>query len=297
MVLAEVLVQNQKEDFQVLPVDILYPVDNPVENRVVIHPDQDHHFQVNARVVAQVDSNLDFHRVNNHPMDTLADVPRFPFRAANQQADLVQDIHPADVAHRVDQVRDQEDFHRDQVLGILAADLVDKHQIFQVDKDIQAVDPVNKKVPDIPVDRLLEVIPVKHKSLVREVDILVEDQALAIQEVLRDLAVVQVLKDQVDIRDQEDLKVLEVSKARVEHLAEVILLLDQGLKDQGGIRVDQEAIRAVRVDRLRKDQAVILADRKDQEATQAVQVRKDREVSLAVQLLKDQKDFQVDQVL
>lgn len=299
MVLAEVLVQNQEEDFQVLLVDIhrvLHPVDNP-ENRV-IHPD--HPFQVNVRVVNQVGNNLDFHRANNHPVGILVDVPRFLFRVANQRADLVQDIHPLPV-HRVGQVRDQEDFHRDQDQGILAADLVAKHQVFQVDQDFQAVDLVNQKVLDIPVDKLLEVIPVKHKSLVREVDILVKGQVLAIQEVLRDLAVVQVLKDQADIQDQEDLKVLEVRKA---HLAEVFLQLDQELKDQEAIQVDQEdkdqeVIRVVRAVQLRKDQAAILADqdRKGQEASLAVQVLKDQKDSQVDQVRRDQKDFQAGQAL
>lgn len=301
----EVLVQNRETDFQVLLVDIhraLHPEDNP-ENQMVIHPGQDLHFQVNVQGVNQVGSNLDFQRVNSHRVGILVDVPRFPFRAANQQADLVQDIHPAVPVHQVGQVRDQEDFHRDQVLGILTADLVGKHQVFQVDKDIRVVDPVSQKVPDIPADKLLEVIPVKHKDLVQEVDILVEDQAMAIQEVLRDLVVAQVLKDQTDIQDQEDLKVLEVSKAQVDHLAEVILLLDQELKDQEAIQVnkdlkDQEAIQVVRAAQLRKDRVVILADQdhKGQEATRANQDHKGQEAFLAAQHLKDQKDSQVDQV-
>lgn len=198
------------EDFQVLPVVIhlevrpvvpVYQEVNPVGNLVVIHLADHRAFQVDVQeVLNQADNNPEgFHLDKDRLVDIQADDPRFRFRAVNQP-----------------------------VVDILVADLVAKDQV------------AKDQAEDIPVDRLLEVIPVEHKSLVaREVDILVEGQAQAIQEVLKDLVVVQVLRDQVDIRDQEHraaLKVLEVSRAQVEQLT-VTLVLD--LKHQEAIQVDQ----------------------------------------------------------
>lgn len=212
------------EDFQVHPVDIHLAV-RPVapeyqevlvdnladrENLVVIHlADQGHRaFQEGVQeVLNQVGSNPeDFHQAKDLLVDIQAGDPLFHFQAVNQQ-----------------------------VVDILVAGLAAKDQVvFQVIKD---------QAEDIPVDRLLEVILVQDRSLVaRELDILVEGQALVIQEVLRDLAVVQVLRDQADIQDQEDqaaLKVLEVSKAQVEHLPAVTLVLDQVLKGQEVIQAGQ----------------------------------------------------------
>lgn len=301
------LVQVHLED----PKDQERLLDN-LEGPVAIHQDhQDHQDFQGAQAVLNQVGSLAFHRVKDPPVDTLVDDHQFHFRAVNQQED--QEQVPVVKVYRVDQVDDQRGFRQDQAVAILVADLVGKHQeSFQVDKDLpntQAVGPAkeNQKVPDIlavgqvdkgqvediPADKLLEVIPVEHKSLVvREVDILVEGQELAILEVLKDLAVVQVLKDQADI-----LEVLEVSKAQVEHLPAVILVLDQERKDQVATRVvqDRKGQAIIRVDQARKDQKDIQVDqeRKDQEAIQADQVRK--EEFQVNQLCKDQEDFQVDQ--
>lgn len=317
------LVQVHLEDLK----DQELPVDN-LEGPVVIH--QDHQdFQDAQAVLNQVGSSLPFHRVKDLPVDILVDDRQFHFRAVNQQED--QEQVPVKV-YQVDQVDDQRDFRQDQAVAILVADLVGKHREgFQVDKDLpdsQAVGPAkgNQKVPDIPAvgrvdkdqvedipaDKLLEVIPVEHRSLVaREVDILVEGREPAILEVLKDLAVVQVLKNQADIL--EVLEVLEVSKAQVKYLPAAILVLDQERKDQKVTQVaqDRKGRAVIRVDQARRDQKDIQVDQeehkgqkdiqvdqgehKDQEAIQAAQVRKDQEEFQVDQLRKDQEDFQVDQ--
>lgn len=304
MVRADLEAPEYQEDLvDNLLVNLAVNLENLVAIRLV---DQDLDFQADDQAVPnQVGSNLgeDFHRVKDLPADILVDAPQYPFRAVNRPADRVQeqvqvDIHPVAQArvNRVGQASGLEGFQRD-LADILVVDLVDKHRVFQAGRDIRAVHPVkeNPRVPgiladgqvdkdqagDIPVDKLLEVIPVKHRSLVaREVDILVEGPALAIQGVLRDLAVVQVLKDQADIQDQEDqaaLKVLEVSKAQVEYLPAVILVLDQVHKDQEVIRVGQV--------------------RKDREGFQVDQVRKGLEDSQVHQGRKGQEDFRLDQAL
>lgn len=241
---------QNREDFQVLPEDIRLVMqvhlevlevqellDNLGDLEMVIQQDRQDFRDVQA-VLNQVDSSRVFNRVKDLLMDILADDRQFHFRAVNQQEDQERVK-----ARRVDRVDDQKGFRQDQVVDILAADLVDKHQAgFQMDKemDIQAGGPAKEnqkvldilvggqvdkdQVEDIPADKLLEVIPVEHRNLVaREVDILVKGQELAILEVLKDLAVVQVLRDQVDIQDRE---LLEVSKAQVEHLPASILALN-----------------------------------------------------------------------
>lgn len=246
----EVLALNQEEDFQACPVDIhlaLEDLENQ-EGRVVIHQVRQD-FQVHNQVGNQV-GNLDFHLVKALPVDTLVDDLPSHFRAVNQQADLVQEqvgIH-LDQVHQRDLVH-QEDFQQGQAQDILVAGLVGKHQaVFQVGKDLldirvmdnqklQAIlvhDRAGKdQAEDIP-NRFLEAIPVECRSLVaQKVDILVEDQAVAIQEVLRDLAVVQVLRDQVDIQDRVALEV------QVDHLPAVTLVLNQEDRDQKAIRVAQ----------------------------------------------------------
>jgi len=254
----EVQAANREEGFQVLlgdihpaqarpevPEDHRYPADNP-ENPVVVIHRQD--FQADVNQVVQVDL-VDFHRDKALPVDIPVDVPPFPFRVVNQQTGLVQEraqvvTHPA-----------VEDFHRDQVVDILAVDLARKDL-----PDIRAEGQENQKGLVIPVDnredfladKLLEVIPAEYKNLeVQEVDILVEGQGLDIQRMVKDLIVVQVLKDlagitdqadQAGTRDREDLKVLEVSRAQVEHLAAATLVLDQEAiqnqhKNQAAIQV------------------------------------------------------------
>lgn len=342
----EVLALNQEENFQVRPVDIhlvqVYledPEEKPgsmrnQEDRMVIHlVHQDRQdFQADVQAVDnnlgdnnQVDNNLDFHPAKGLPVDILGDVPPFHFRAVNQQADLEQvqvGIHLAGQVHQPGRVHDQEDFQRGQVLDILVAGLMGKHQaIFQVDKDLPDIRVDSQKVPDILVhDRVgkdqTEDIPVEYKGLVvREVDILVEGQALDIQEVLRDLVVVQVVRDQVGIQDRVALKDLEVSKVQVKHLPAVILEVNRKDRDQEAIQVaqarkDQEAISVAQV--LKDHQVAILVSqahknqtgiqevqgRKDQEDFQVDQVdqfRKDQENFLVDQVRKDQKIFQVDQ--
>lgn len=261
---------QNREDFQVLPEDIHLVVQVHLEvlegqellgDKMVIQQDRQDFQDVQAGL-SQVGSSRAFHRVKDLLMDIPADDRRFHFQAVNQQEDQERVK-----SHRVNQVDDQKAFRRDQVVDILVAGLVDKHQAgFKMDKgllDIQAGDPVkgNQKVldilvggrvdkdrvEDIPADKLLEVIPVEHRNLVAlEVDILVEGQELAILEVLKDLAVVQVLRDQVDIQDRE---LLEVSKAQVDHLPAAILALNQKRKDQEVSRVvrahnNQDAIQA-----------------------------------------------------
>jgi len=284
----EVQAENREEGFQVLLVvlgDHRYLADNP-ENPVVVIHRQD--FQADVNQVVQVDL-VDFHQDKDLPVDILVDVLPFPFRVVNQQAGLVQEQAQV-VTHPAVRV---EDFHRHQVVDILVADLVRK--------DIRAEGQENQKDPvipvgdreDFPADRLevLEVTPGEHKSLeAQEVDILVEGQGLNIQRVVKDLIVVQVLKDLAGITGQvdqvgipEDLKVLEVNKAQVEHLAAATLVLDQ---------------EATQVDQEHKNQAVIqvVPALKDRVDIQAVQASKEQEVSQEDQVLKDQVDIQAGQV-
>jgi hypothetical protein len=317
----EVQAESREEGFQVLLVDIhpaqarlevpedhKYLADNP-ENPVVVIHRQD--FQADVNQVVQVDL-ADFHRDKALPVDIPVDVPPFPFRVVNQQIGLVQERAQV-VTHPAVQV---EDFHQDQVVDILAVDLVRKDLL-----NIRAEGQESQKGLVIPVDdredsladRLLEVIPVEYKNLeVQEADILVEGQGLDIRRMVKDLIVVQVLKDladQADIRDREDqadLKVLEVSKAQVEHLAAATLVLDQeaiqvdrehknqavtrvvpALKDRVGTQAVQasKGQEGFQVDQVRKDQVDI----------QAGQVHKDQEVSQVDQVRKDQADFQLDQ--
>jgi len=308
----EVQAANREEGFQVLlgdihpaqarlevPEDHRYPEDHP-ENPVVVIHRQD--FQADVNQVVQVDL-VDFHRDKALPVDIPVDVPPFPFRVVNQQTGLVQEraqvvTHPA-----------VEDFHRDQVVDILAVDLVRKDL-----PDIRAEGQESQKGLVIPADKLLEVIPAEYKNLeVQEVDILVEGQGLDIQRMVKDLIVVQVLKDlagitdqadQAGIRDREDLKVLEVSRAQVEHLAAATLVLDQEAiqvdqehKNQAAIQVvpalkDRVGTQAVQASKGQEGSQV----RKDQVDIQADQVHKDQEVSQVDQARKDQVDFQVDQV-
>lgn len=289
--------QNREEDFQEVPVDIHLVLEDQevLVDLVVIHPDHQD-FLVDVQAV----SNLDFRRVRDRLVDILADVPLFHFQEVSQRAGRVQvDIHQVQVVHQAGRVHDQEDFQQDQVLGILVADLVDQDFPGKDRPDIRAVDPDKKnqealvipvddlvdkdRMEDILVAKLLEVIPAEVRNLVaREVDILVEGPVLAIQEVVRDLAVVQVLKDQADIQDRE---VLEVNQAQVERLVEVIQA-DQEHKDQEVIRVVQ----------VRKDPVAIPVDHKVQEATQVSQAHKVQEATQVGQAHKDQEEVQVGQV-
>jgi len=158
------------------------------------------------------------------------------------------------------QERDQKGFQQGQVVDILVADLVGKDQVdFQVRKDlpdtrvvgpirenqvldILLVDRVDKdQVEDTLAVKLLEVIPVKYKSLVaRKVDILVEGQELAILEVLKDHLAVQPFREGI----QEEQMVSKVLVHKVDPLLAAILVVDQKRKDQ-------EVIQAAQV---RKDQ-------------------------------------------
>jgi len=158
------------------------------------------------------------------------------------------------------QERDQKGFQQGQVVDILVADLVGKDQVdFQVRKDlpdtrvvgpirenqvldILLVDRVDKdQVEDTLAVKLLEVIPVKYKSLVaRKVDILVEGQELAILEVLKDHLAVQAFREGI----QEEQMVSKVLVHKVDPLLAAILVVDQKRKDQ-------EVIQAAQV---RKDQ-------------------------------------------
>lgn len=305
----QVGLENFRQD-KVLPVDIPVGVPqfpfqvvnrqaDPVQERVQVvshpvvqvHPEDFHQDQVVDILVADLaDKGL--------PVDILVGVPQFPFQVVNRQGGLVQEQVQV-VSHPVVQVHP--DFHQDKVVDILVADLVDLLDIQAEDQKSQkGLDiPADDRVVDIPADKLLEVISTEHKSLeAREVDILVEDQGLDIQEMVKDLVVVQVLKDQVGIQDQEDqadLKVLEVSKAQ--HLAEVILVLDQEAFQvrQADIQVDQEHKdqAVIQVVPARKDQVDIQAVHKDRVDIQADQVNKGQEVS---QVRKGRADIQVDRV-
>jgi len=192
----------QNQDFQVLPEDIhqvqehLKDQEDNLKDQVV-HQD----FQDVQAVFNQGGNSLAFHRIKDLLVDILVDDHQFHFQAVNQQEDQEQ----VPVEHQLDQVDDQKDFQQGQVVDILVVDLGNHRVGFQVDKDlpdIRVVSPENPKVLDILVvgrvdQAVLEAIPVGHRNLVaREMDILVEGQEL---EIFKDLAVVQVLKDQVDI--------------------------------------------------------------------------------------------------
>jgi len=266
----------------VLPEDIHLVQEHLKDQEDNLKDQVDHQgFQDVQAVPNQEGNSLAFHRIKDLLVDILVDDHQFHFQAVNQREDQVL------VEHRVD---DQKGFQQGQAVDILVVDL-GNHRVGFQDKDlpdIRVVSPENPKVLDIlvvdqvdqAVNKFLEAIPVGHRNLVAR-DILVRGQEL---EIFKDLAVVQVLKDQVDIQDQEVFQDLEVSKA--EYLPAAILV-DQEHKDQEDFRVAQA----------HKDQKVIQVDQKhkNQEAFRVIQVRKDQEAIRAAQVRKDQEDSQVDQ--